>query len=371
MTSARSQLADVALALLLVVAGIVGTAAATAEDPLARPFDGWGVGLVVVAGAMLAVRRRWSLATLGVAAVLTAAYLNLGYTYGPILFSLFIASYTAARYRPMDRSLPMAVIALGLLLTHVFTNDLALPGLLAVLPASAWVVVPYAIGASVKVTRDAREREREQFVRRRVDDERLRVAQEVHDIVGHGLAAIRLQADVALHVRAKRPEQAELALEAISRTSGEALEELRGTLGAIRRDDADDRSPVPRLARLDDLRARMAEAGAHIDVETLGEPRPLPPTVDLAGYRIVQESLTNVLRHSPVKRAHVTIAYEPESLDISVSNPWSGPGRGEDGHGIAGMRERVTSLGGNLTVGPVPGGRFEVRASIPMDGRRP
>jgi signal transduction histidine kinase len=209
--------------------------------------------------------------------------------------------------------MPYSLAALILLLLHLLTNSAALPGYLGVGPASAWVVVPFAIGATVRVTRESADRARAEAVQQRVDDERLWAAQEVHDIVGHGLAAIKMQADVALHLLAKRPEQAEAALDAISRSSREALDELRATLAVVRRTGTDtERSPGPSLARLGELRRRMSEAGLHVHLETVGEPRTLSAAVDLTGYRVVQESLTNVLRHSAGDRFEVRASLPTE-----------------------------------------------------------
>lgn len=365
---------DTALAVALVVIGVVGTTAATRDitgSIPARPLDATAYVLVVGAGALLAVRRRWPRATLYAVAVLTATYLALDYAFGPILFSFFVAVYTAARHRALGQSGPAAGVALGLLLTHLVTSDASLPGLWGVLPASAWVVVPFSIGVTIRVSRQAAERERAEMVRQRVDAERLRVAHEVHDIVGHGLAAIRMQADVALHVLGKKPDQAQVALEAISRTSGEALDELRTTLGGLRDlDSVPERSPEPRLEDLTGLQQRMADAGARIDLKVVGQPRRLPPAVDLAGYRIVQESLTNVLRHADVKAADVQIDYRPDAIEITVSNASTATSSYRNGLGITGMRKRVESLGGKFRAGPTSDHRFEVRATLPIKEQR-
>lgn len=369
MTSRRALVGDIALAVTLAIVGVVGTAAAARDitgSIAERPLDAAGYVLVIGAGVLLAVRRLWPRATLLAVAVVTATYLALGYTFGPILFSFFVAVYTAARHRAIGQSGPAALVALGLLLTHLVTNDASLPGLWGALPASAWVVVPFAIGVTIRVSREAAERERAEMVRQRVDGERLRVAHEVHDIVGHGLAAIRMQADVALHVLGKKPEQAQAALEAISRTSGEALDELRATLGGLRdRDTASERSPEPRLGQLEALQQRMMDAGARVHLEVIGKPRPLPPAVDLAGYRIVQESLTNVLRHSATKAADVRVDYQAAAVEITVSNASTDAPINRHGLGIAGMRRRVDSLGGEFSAGPTSDQRFEVRAILP------
>jgi signal transduction histidine kinase len=231
-------------------------------------------------------------------------------------------------------------------------------------------VVPFAAGLIVRVSNESVARARAETIRRHVDDERLRVAQEVHDIVGHGLAAIKMQADIALHLLERKPGQARPALEAISRTSSAALDELRATLAAVRTDRIDDgdRSSGLGLVRLDELAQRMREAGLRVEVSTAGPPRELPAIVDLTGYRIVQESLTNVLRHSGSQHAEVSLGYEPETMRITVSNPVLGPpGVGGGGLGIPGMRERVHALGGRFSAG-LHDGLFEVCAELPTGG---
>lgn len=372
----REQLWDIALAVVLIVVGVLGTARASADFSGAlpeRPIDGLGYAIVVIAAGTLAVRRRWPLAALAVVTVLTAIYLVVGYPYGPILFSLFIAVYTVARHRTISQAWPAAVVALVLMLTHLFTNDGALPGLLGLPLASAWVIVPFSIGLSIRVAREAIERGHAELIRQHVDQERLRMAHEVHDIVGHGLAAIKMQADVALHVLSKKPEQAQFALDAISRTSGEALDELRATLNDMRQPrEGLKLTEQPHLARLDELRQRMADAGARVHLEETGEPRTLPAVVDLTCYRIVQESLTNVLRHGDEKVATVRVAYEPDAVAITVSNPIPATGQppADDGLGIGGMRKRVTALGGEFSAGPTPDHHFQVWARIPTVGSR-
>lgn len=361
---------DAALAVALATAGALS--AATAHwwgDAANRPVDGVAMAVVITTGLVLAVRRRWPLATLAVATVLTSGYLVAGYPYGFVLLSFSVAVYTVARHLPLRLALPWSAGALALLLTHLLTSSAALGGLLGLAPGTAWVVVPFAIGVAVRVTRESAAQARAEAVRQRVDDERLRVAQEVHDIVGHGLAAIKMQADVALHVLPKRPEQAQTALDAISRTSSEALDELRATLALVRRPaTGDERAPAPTLARIDDLCQRMVEAGMQVHLERAGDPHPLPAIVDLTGYRIVQESLTNVLRHSGARDATVTLRYDADAVLITVSNSLDAVPRPGDGLGIAGMRQRVTDLGGVFSAGPVAGDRFEVRARLPTGG---
>ncbi|SBT53169.1 sensor histidine kinase [Micromonospora auratinigra] len=358
-------LLDGLIALLLLLIGLAGTAPAGLDQgvdvhPVAYP-------LVVVAALAVAVRRRWPLVTLAVVTAACTAYLILGLPYGPILLSFFVAVYSTAAYRPLRAAAVANGVALLVLLTHVVVG-VRPPGLLGLNAAAAWVVVPFAVGATVRLNRESAARNRTDEARRLADAERLRVAREVHDVVGHGLAAIHLQAEVALHLLARKPEQAEAALTAISRTSKEALDELRVTLTVVRRDEpADERTPVPGLAQLPQLRERLAGAGVPVTVEVDGERRALPVAVDLAAYRVVQEALTNVLRHAGPATAAVRLRYAPAEVAVEVTDTGRGPAAaGTGGSGLAGMRERVTALGGTFAAGPAPARGFRVYATLPL-----
>jgi signal transduction histidine kinase len=373
--SGRRWTADAGLAAVLVLFGIVTVPYIESFRDVDRPVGAVGLALIVLTGAVLVARRRWPVVTLVVAAASTSAYLLLGYPYGPIMFSLAIAVYSVARRRPPLEASLWCGAALVVLLLHLLTNDAALPGVYGLLPGSAWVTIPFTIGVARRLVAEAGSRERAEAERRLVDAERLRLAQEVHDVVGHGLAAIQMQADIALHLQQTRPGQAHIALEAISRASSDALAELRATLAAISPDgpgadgpgsDGESRAPTPGLARVDTLRQRVEDAGVTVEVAVHGQPRKLPAAVDLAAYRVLQESLTNVVKHSPHPKARVEIAYRPDEITLTVANQDLVAGSHIEGFGISGMRRRVAHLGGNLAAGP--GGRpgmFEVRATIP------
>jgi signal transduction histidine kinase len=365
---APALVADSVLALLLAGLGIAGTAAlASHRAPNEAPVSGWAFVLVVVAALALAGRRVWPVATLALATLAVSVYLVRGYPYGPILFTVLVAVYTVARHLPMRRAAVVAVVALVVLLMHVFAGPGAGPGWVGIIPGSAWVVVPFAVGVIVRLNREAAARERIALARTHADQERLRVAQEVHDVVGHGLSAITMQAEIALHLLSRQPEQAGPALSAISRTSREALDELRVTLAVVRRTNDDDaRTPLPGLARLDDLVGRMSDSGVPVRVEASGERRSLPGAVDLTAYRVVQESLTNVLRHAGPTAATVRLGFLPGEVTVEVTDGGSGSaGDTSAGQGLAGMRERVTALGGSLVAGPMAGGGFRVYARLP------
>lgn len=360
----RPLAADITVACLLAVPFAAATVAADAASRHAVPIGLPGYAAVVAATLALGFRRRRPLATLAGVTVCTSAYLVAGYAYGPILIVFMLAVYSATRYAPLRPALWCAAGALGLMLVHLFTSDRPL-GWIGVGPVAAWTVVPATVGYALRLRHDAAHRARAEVIRQRVDEERLRVAQEVHDIVGHGLAAIKMQADVALHVMARQPGCAQEALAAISRTSQQALDELRATLAVVRRAD-DERIPPLGLGSLEQLSRRMADAGIDVRLKFCGAAdQPLTAAVDLAAYRIVQESLTNVLRHGGCGRADVTIRYEAGSVAITVANPRNGTTPAGTGSGIAGMRARVQALGGEFTAGPVAQ-RFEVHARLPI-----
>jgi signal transduction histidine kinase len=356
---------------LLVVSGFWGSHFAQANQEatgqLRTPLDTLGYALIIWAAVMVLARRQWPVAVLAVVAGVTGAYLILGYPYGPILLSFSVVLYTVAERLPLRRSAWLAGGAWLLLTVHAFYpfHDLTTAHLNGLLPAAAFVAVPFAIGVTVKVSREAVQRSRADEARRIADDERLRVAQEVHDVVGHGLAAINMQAEIALHLLPRKPEEAEAALTRISRSSKAALDELRVTLSVLRQ--RGDRAPAPGLAQVPALRERLAESGLSVSLSVVGTAAELPLAVDLAAYRVVQESLTNVLRHAGAATASVVITHTPESVVVEVTDTGRGGPvvAGSPGHGLEGMRERVVALGGTLAAGPWAGG-WRVRAELPV-----
>ncbi|MFG1920857.1 sensor histidine kinase [Cryptosporangium sp. NPDC048952] len=347
----RRRLFDAGLAVALTVLSVAVAGQLGHVQPDARSVGPVAYAFTVIACLALVPRRRFPAVTLAVTTVTVATYLIAGYPYGPVLIAVAIATYTVVLHYPARRAAILAAVAMLVLLSHLVTSASLLPGLL---PGSAWIVVPFAVGTAVKLNRQASAAE----ARRAADDERLRVAQEVHDVVGHGLAAITMQADIALHLLPTNPSHAEAALTAISATSREALDELRTTLEVLR-----DRAPLAGLARLDALVDRITASGTPVRTVVTGAVRPLPSAVDLVAYRIVQESLTNVLRHAGPTTAAVRVDYGAEAVEIEVTD--SGPGGSfTEGHGIAGMRERVTSVGGTFSVSSDAG--FRVSAVLPV-----
>ncbi len=327
-------------------------------------IDAGAVALVIVAGAATAVRRRWPLVAMLVVVSATSLYLVLGYPYGPIFVFVLVTVYAMARRLPLGPAGGWAAAALVLLSLHLLTDGST--GITGLVPATAWIAIPFSIGAARRAVDGAAVREREAADQRLVDAERLRLSQEVHDVVGHGLAAIQMQADIALHVQENRPEQAREALANISRASGEALDELRVVLAAVHPDsDQTSHAPTPGLARLDDLLDRVQQAGVDVSLETAGNERGLRSAADVAAYRVLQEALTNVVRHSPHPRAIVRIEHSRDAVTVSVTNQALSAADAE-GIGISGMRRRVTQVGGRFRAGPDPeAGTFTVFARIP------
>lgn len=363
----RGLVGNIVLAVILVFVGLGSLRFLGALGDQTREVDGWAVALVVVAALSIGLRW-WPLISFAICTVAVSAYLFLGYAYGPILFSLVIATYTVARWKRLRVAVIAAAIALPLLLAHVFTNPAALDGLWGLGPGAAWIVVPFTVGLTRRLVVDAAARQRADVERRALDDERIRLASEVHDIVGHGLAAIQMQADIARHVRDRKPEQVDIALDAISRASAEALGELRATLAAITPEHTvtsrDTRAPTPGLARVADLCDRMRDSGIHIDLSIGGHPRPVDPAVDVAAYRVIQESLTNVAKHATERHASVEVRYEPDAVHLEVVNLTASGEPVSEGFGIAGMRRRVDAAGGEITASR-SGREFRVTADLP------
>ncbi|WP_281903906.1 sensor histidine kinase [Phytohabitans aurantiacus] len=211
----------------------------------------------------------------------------------------------------------------------------------------------------------------EERARRTLLEERTRIARELHDVVAHHLSVISIQAQVAPHLVADPPEELRQNLASIRGNALEALTELRRVLGVLRVDSAAPdagHAPQPTLERLDELVGNVRDAGLTVTTHTTGRPRPLPPGVELSAYRIVQEALSNAIRHAPGARVRVEIGYHPAAVVIRVVNtaPDSPPpSTSEAGHGLLGMRERVAMLGGKLATGPTVDGGFEVTANLP------
>jgi signal transduction histidine kinase len=462
--------ADVLPTLVVGFVLIMGTGKAAEEHVPTRSLDAVAYAVLALAAATVPLRRHAPLVMLVTASMIVGTYLAVGYPNGPIVFVASIAAYAVAASQPPRRAaavvLPVAVLIP--IAADIGDRQLVLGvdgdwlDWLALVTGSGLLLVPAIIGALVQRSRAYAERAKGEATRRKIEQERLRVAREVHDVVGHSLSIISLQAGVALHVLDRRPEQAQVALEAIRRTSLDALDELRATLaltraglrpgsadpssadapaadavstadaafagdtvsgdvstgdvstgdvstgdvgsgstrpgrspagrdldraqlGGVNGEDviaergipdiarsaepagaaAAVRVPLTGLARLDGLLGEVRLCGVPVELMKTGTPRALPADVDLAAYRVVQESLTNVIRHAAPARASVSLGYEPDRFTVDVvDEPMAvtqPPSNGTShrpiprGHGLAGLAERLDELGGSLTAGPRSG----------------
>lgn len=332
------------------------------EEPWPVTVFGWAM-IVAACGALCFRRRRPVAVALGVLAATAAYYLTSTYD-GPLLVALVVALYAvAAQGQPRAAvaiaALSVVAVGVGTLEGNDDVNGVALFML------TGWLVAVVALGWA-RHTRLAYVHEVEQ---RAAGEERLRIARELHDVIGHHISLISVQSSAALHRIKKDSGQAETALAAIKKSSREALRELRTTLGLLRQvDEEAPTAPPPGLARIGELVEAARSAGFAVRAHTSGERVPLPTEVELAAYRIVQEALTNVVRHSRATAVTVHVGHAPREVRIEITDNGRGPHRTAPGSGISGMRERVRAMGGELVVGPGGpgrGGGFAVRARLP------
>jgi signal transduction histidine kinase len=373
----RPSALDVALTVGLLAFTLVGThGASSGQEDALRDMDAGGYLLAGLTALTLLARRLYPVGALLTCALAVSSYLAIGYAFGPVLIVMGLMAVSAAAALPLPRVLPAGLLALGIAVAGLairFGRDSDESAFVALLAAPAWLAVPFSIGAVIRLTNEGRSRTRRDDAARAADAERLRIAAEVHDVAGHGLAVIAMQAGVALHVLDRKPEQARIALEEIRAASTEALNGLRATLDSLRTADAAPLRPgLPGLADLPALAERISRAGVAVDLRSSGQAYPVFPAVDHAAYRIVQESLTNVLRHANAHRATVTTTWTPGLLTVTVADDGtagSSGAPGAEGGGIAGMRARAAGVGGSLRAGPGPSGGFEVVATLPLDAR--
>ncbi len=334
--------------------------------------------LVALACLVLAGRYRWPLTVLAVSAAAVTAYTALGYVSGAALIAPPIALYVVA-----VKSTPRRAIISGLIVMGALMLASALANPWHAITAGGFYIIPgmfvlACFGGIAVANRRAYvssiQARAEDAARRRIDDERLRIARELHDVVAHTMATINVQASAAAHVAADRPQAAVDALGVIKSVSKDGLRELRAILNVLRQTDEPDTAfPAPGLAQIGDLIASAKTAGLPVTLTVTGSPGPLPSETDLAAYRIVQESLTNAIRHAGPASATVSLAFTGTELTIEVAdNGLGSPAATESsggGHGLPGMRERAASVGGILDAGPAAGGGFRVTARLPLRGQ--
>src|SRR5829696_2294908 len=375
-------------ALALVAAGL-STAFFTfhpAVRGLPRDMFVLGCGLVLLHTLPLAARRRFPLAVLATTVTSGLAFVALGLPPDMLWVAIPVAVYSVAAYG--DRWVALAGLAVAeaglavVQLTPGRTGAGTWVGNMGFL-AAAWLLGHFVGVRRLYVLqleeRTAElQRAREELARRAVTEERLRLARELHDVVAHAMSVIAVQSGVGAHVASTQPKEAAKALAAIESTSRAALEELRRLLGVLRQEGEPqgDLAPVPGLADLEGLLAELANAGLAVKLRVNGTRPPVPAGVDLSAYRIVQEALTNVVKHAGPAHAQVTIGYGDQDVTVEVTDDGQGAviaagnGRAGTGHGLIGMRERVQAFGGDLQTGPRPGGGFRVAARLPLAADR-
>ncbi|WP_246121577.1 sensor histidine kinase [Actinoallomurus bryophytorum] len=360
---------DLALGVIVGVVVFAGTVFHTRGLHVA---DIKAYAMIALGAAALAAQRRFPVPAVNVAAISTAFYYIGPFPDGPEMITFAIASFLAAARGQRLAAYTGSAAGLAVFGWAEFlvgpTDADRFAGVLA------WVLVVLFAGEVSRYHRaylgeskrraDEAERTREEEFRRRATEERLRIARELHDVLAHKISLINVQAGAALHRR--QPDQAYAALGAIKDASKETLRELRATLGVLRQvDEAQPLSPAPSLDHLDELITRTNDAGLPVRFTVSGDRADLPAPVDLAAYRIVQEALTNAVRHAGPATATVLVRYNPDHVVVEVGDDGAGA-ETSDGNGIRGMRERAATLGGTLAAGPRPGGGFLVRASLPL-----
>jgi signal transduction histidine kinase len=369
---------DIALALALCALSLVTVTTGRAES-VGSPNNGpSGVALfvlVLLATLPIALRRRYPVEVFAI--TLSAAVISdlIG---GPFQFvGALVGLYTVAAYLGRPRSIYAAAAAgIATVVTSIGDSGTPMAQVSAILAvfAGSWL-----LGDNIRTRRaylreledraDRLEREREESIRRAAADEQARIARELHDIITHNVSVMTVQAAAAGDVFDTQPGRVREALDSIELTGREALTELRRLLGRVRPEDGGtELAPQPGLARLDALLEQVRAAGLQVDLTVEGEPRELPIGLDLSAYRIVQEALTNILKHAHASKATVHIRYEPDAIELEVVDDGRGsaPDETQRGQGIIGMRERAALVGGALRVGRAPGGGFAVDARIPL-----
>jgi signal transduction histidine kinase len=350
----------VAAAAVLAVVVLAGTALVAPQQPQAV-FDARGVAAIVVAAVAWSWHQR-APATSAVAVVaVVVGYVLAGQPHGPILFFVVLASFALTRRRLARTAAPVGVVAGLALAAALWTRLDAEAHAVTVTLLLAWpgvfVVVPALAGALTRTRAEATSRERAALLARGADEERLRVAREVHDIAGHGFAVVAMQAGVALTVFDEQPAQARVSLEAIRSASEHALHELQTTLDTLHAGASTARD-VP------DLVDRVRAGGLPVVLSVTGDPGALGERESATVYRLVQEALTNVLRHAGPTAAQVDVDYGAREVSVAVRDRGTGGAVGP-GRGLRGLRQRVEELQGTFTARERPTGGYEVAATIP------
>jgi signal transduction histidine kinase len=383
MMALRPPVADRLLAAAAFVFGVVVAITLEAVDfDGERSVDLWAIALLGAMSAPLLARRRWPILVVLAVLAVSTPYHILDYPHEATMPASLVAAFTAARYSEPPRRAAAALLAVAAVTVPVLADEASGAPDDALLGVG-WLFMAFFAGLAVrfhenwKAAVTARlEQERADEVERRVAEERVLIAAELHDVLAHGLAVANVQASVAAHLIDQLPRRGDASLQELSSTlhnlsdtSRATLHELRAVLDVLHGGEAEPTEPAPHLGELQRL-VEMAEAAdVRVDVEADGLPDELPSTVSVVAYRIIQESLTNVIRHSTAKHATVRLDQDGHRLRIAVLD--HGPARPDStvtpaGFGIAGMTGRAQAVGGELSAGPGESGGFEVWASLPL-----
>jgi signal transduction histidine kinase len=350
------------IALVVAVAAAMALSIGVSDEPDSRSPDVLAYLLGLAVAAFLFLRRRWPMGALIGSVGVLFVYYGLGYPAFSPAVPLTAAAYFAA---VAGYALPAAALLAGVVLVGAGWQTIGEDSdLLSVLGTGT--VADAALFAAVLLLGEAVRSRRawaNEVAERRVQQERLRIARELHDVMAHTMAGLNVQAGVAADVIDDAPEEAKAALQKIREQSRETMSELKSTVGLMRTDAP--RAPEPSVAGVDALVDMATGAGVDVELSVAGTARPLPGTIDLTAFRIVQESLTNVVRHANASAASVALSYEPDEIVLEVTDNGRGGADGAGGYGLIGMSERAAAVGGTLTAGPAPGGGFRVHARLP------
>ena len=361
------------IVLVAAVIQVVGTLFAAPRQPEHRPLDLLAFVLLLLGPAALSLRRRAPLAMLPVAALATGAYLALGYPWGPVVLSFALALIlTASAGKRVLAWTAAGIGAVALGIGSIRSGDET--ALVRAFAGTSWLAILVLLGEGLRLRGERvaeRYRQRAAAEQASRDEYRLALARDIHDVVAHSLSLINVRASVALHLGEKDPAQFRPALETIKAASKESLAEVRQLLGVLREDAPLEPPQQPSLARVPELVDNARRAGPDVRLVTDPSMQAIPAPVQEAAYRIVQEALTNMVRHSGARTAAVVIHASEGELTVTINDDGAGAAGVPEGNGITGMRERVAALGGRLDLGLVepaePGDRgWRVRAAFPL-----
>jgi signal transduction histidine kinase len=373
------RVVDALVVLAFLAAGWLTTAAPTISDPFYRytPRDWLFVLLLILSTVPYVWRRRWPTAAFLISMVSVTAVWLLGYNAGTLPLMLMFGGYFVAVARPIWEVALCAAVALGCF-GLLWAGGGAPYGPRDALISVLALAITVGLGRAGRLRVDlanTRVRATEEAAQRRSTEERLRIARELHDIIGHSLGTIAVQAGVGRHLMETEPDKAAEALDNIAKISRDSLAEVRTVVAALREDEPSYR-PAPGLADLPELVETVRATGLNVELTLPDDLQAVPRQSGAAVYRITREALTNVLRHARATNVSVQVDHHDGRVDVAIRDDGAGAanGRGPDseqGHGVVGMRERAEALGGSLSAGPSNDGGFLVTATLPDGSDQP